>query len=276
MICEAEFLALPGCKSCKGRGWYIKKIETEVDQDTHGGEIGDKISIKCSFCRMHYRRREMFLMNKGFQKALRFYEFSDYQLPDESQKINRTKSERSISDLTRWSKNIKEYLIDFGGFINIYGLMNTGKTIASHILAREAYLQGFLCNIISLADLSVDLSHSIEGTIAKDRDGKIVFDLDDYVGYDILIVDNFELVNDYFERSNIRRALVFKIFRDRLLADKPTIITSQMQLSEMFSDAVREQKGIPYDFPSLITKHYRNVWLHGRFKKESRSGSKQG
>jgi DNA replication protein DnaC len=215
----------------------------------------------------------MFLRNKAFHDPLRFFEFSDYQLPDKSQS-DYQKNEKSLATLIKWSGNIEKYLMDFGGFIIIFGGMNTGKTISAHILARESYLQGYLCNLVSLADLSVDLSHSIDGTVAKDRDGNVAFDLDDYVNCDILCVDNFELINDYFDRPNIRRALIFKMLRDRLRAGKPTIVISQRELSELFSDTTRELKGIPYDFPPLISKHYKQVWLYGRFKKEIKAGSK--
>ena len=206
---------------------------------------------------------------------MRFFEFSDYVLPDKSQ-LEFSKNTKSIESLTKWTEDIEKNFMKHGGFTIIFGTMNTGKTITAHIIAREAYVQGFMCNMISLADLSVDLSHMIEGTVAKNRDGKIVFDLEDYVNCDILCVDNFELINDYFERPNIRRALIFKMLRDRLKAERPTIIISQRELSEMFSDANRECKSIPYDFPPLISKHYRNVWLYGKFKKEVKARSKQG
>ena len=121
-------------------------------------------------------------------------------------------------------------------------------------------------------ELGVLLSHrNVEGTIVRDHDNKIVFDLDDWTSCDVLVIDQFQLINSYFKFAGPNRALIFKIFMDRLKAGKPTVVLTQTSLKEMF-DVNREQAKFPYDFPTVILKNFRMLNLYGRFK-EKRSGS---
>jgi DNA replication protein DnaC len=204
----------------------------------------------------------MFLANKSFESALHFFELKDYVFPDESQTLMMADTKTALDLAAEICKDIEGNLIDPGGFLVIIGEGNSGKSIVSHIIARESYLQGFTCQMISILDLSVAMSHRIDGNKAKANNGEILFDLEDYLDCDVVVVDDFEMVNHYFEQPNVRRALVLKLFRDRLKGGKPTIVLTDQVLKQQFTNFEIQ------DFPSVLGKNYRVMKLHGRFKKK--------
>lgn len=274
MICEDTFLELPSCKLCRNKGKYNVRCNTVEQQDDYGVAPGEMVTVKCSTCRKNLRRREEFLKNTQFEDPIRYYELSDYELPDESQKFNHKASSDALKLAQKMIDNIEYEIVDKAGFIYITGGMNTGKTIISHIIARESYLQGVMVNRISIPELAVTLSHKIQGTIVRDGD-EIVFDLDDYLDVDLLIVDQFELINSYFGYPTVRRSLIYNIFAGRLKLGKPTIVISKEKLVDMFSEEKMKAVGFPHDFPSIINKCYRTMNLNGRFKEQkAKAGNK--
>ena len=267
MISEEIFLQIPICNLCKNKGKYNVRCRTVEQQDEYGVPAGEMITVKCGGCRINTRRREEFLKNKQFEDPIRFYELSDYILPDVSQKFLHKKNSDSIAQAQKIINNVETELVDRGGFLNIIGEINTGKTVLSHIIAREAYTQGVMVHRISIGELAVILSHKIHGRTVRDGD-EIVFDLDDYIDVDVLIVDDFELINSYFAYANVRRSLILNIFSGRLKAGKPTIVISKEKILDLFGEDRRKAQGFPNDFPSIIVKNYRTLELYGQFKEE--------
>ncbi len=269
MISEEQFLELPSCKKCRNKGTYHVRCRTLEQQDEYGIPAGEMVTVKCSTCRANRRRREEFLKNKQFEDPIRFYELSDYELPDETQKFDYARNRNSLDLVETIIKDIDGELVDKGGFLMIFGAMDSGKTILSHIIAREAYIQGAMCHRFSIPEMSVVLSHRIHGNTVRDGD-EIVFDLNDHIDVDVLIVEQFELINNYFAAANIRRSLIYNIFSGRLKAGKPTIVISKEKIADLFSEEEVKRLGIPSDFPSIFNKCYRTLNLHGRFKKEDK------
>ena len=262
MISKEDFLKVPPCNVCKDTGWHLIEIDSDEMADQHGMVIGEQIKAKCSHCRRQRRLRELFLENDSLDPQLMFYELSDYLVAADKESF----AEKELLYLKNAMSDIQEF-ISYGGFFIVEGGYNSGKTIFAHIAAREAALQGYLFKIISIGDLAVSLSYLKFGTVAKDNEDNVLFNLSDLVDLDLLIVDDFSLINHYFEKANIRRALIFKLFKDRLKAGKTTIVLVNQNIGSMFSPQVRELKDIPFDFPSVLDKHKRKVTLHGRFKK---------
>jgi len=265
MISEKQFLTLPACEKCKNKGKYNIRCNSEEQQEEHGTAAGEIVTIICSACRANRRRREMFLENENFEPALRFYELDDYDLPDEGQTIPYKKTLTSLQLAHDLINDFEGSLIKPGGFIMVYGGGRTGKSILSHIFARESYLQGYSCDIVSLSELIVTLSNRIQGGVIK-VDDQVVFDIDDFVNLSLLIIDDFSLVNDYFDRADIRRGVILNILKRRSKAGKPTIINSQLTLKELFAKPIVDAKKLPYDFPTIIDKNFKALHLHGKFK----------
>lgn len=268
MISEAEFMKLPKCEKCKNRGKYSVRCDTVELQDDYGVEPGMVVNIKCSRCELQRIRRKMFLDNSTFDKTLLMYQLSDYVYPDKTTEINLKLTEEALSIAKNICSDIENNFINEGGFTLIYDKNHVGKSILAYIILRESYCQGFSGKIISIADLTLILSQKIYGNVVLDHDGDVIFDLEDYINCDVLIIDEFELINEYFGSTNIRRAFILKIFRDRLKNGKPTIVLSQSKLKVLFSEANLGILGVPFDFPSIILRNYRIMSLHGKFKKE--------
>ena len=274
MISEEIYLQVPFCDLCKNKGRYNLRCRTAEQQDEYGIPPGEIITIKCGNCRVNTRRRQEFVKNQQFEDPIRYYEISDYEKPDVSQSFLLKKTEDALSMTEEIIGDVETELVKRGGFTYLSGESNSGKTVLSHIIARHAYAQGVMVNRVSIPELSVMLSHKIHGRTARDGD-EIVFDLDDYLDVDVLIVEEFELINSYFNYANVRRSLIYNIFSGRLKSGKPTIVISKLKLSEMFSEEKQKASGFPNDFPSIIVKSYRTLELHGRFKKEKgKAGTK--
>jgi len=267
MIDAEEYLKVPDCKLCKGNGSYLVRILTAEQSDEYGVEIGGAIQAKCGECRRQKIRRKTFLDHKNFQKQLMLFEMSDYEIPDNlsNEKILPTRA--AVEKISTMLKDLETSLYGFGGFVLLMGPTCTGKSIVGHILARESYAIGRYAQLISIHDLVIDLSYLRSGTVAKNEDGEIVFDLADYIKPDLLIVDHFDDINQFFNRSDLRRALLLKIFSERLKQEKPTVIISKVNITDMFSSTVREVSAIPYDFPVIINKKFIKLELYGKFKK---------
>lgn len=267
MISEKQFLKLPKCKKCNNKTWYDFEVLTEEDQDIHGCELGEMIRIKCSTCNSQLRRREIFMKDKGLEDILKYYELDDYNLPI-NPPVDLKKTEEAINLIAHMTEDFKSNVIDVGGFILLCGMSNSGKSITAHIMARSAAIDGYTCRLVSVLDLHIALSNVRSGTFAKDNDNKTLFNIEDYTSVDFLILDNFEVVNEYFNRVDLRRNLLLKILRDRLRDGKPTMILTKVKIKDLFNAVNRELYQVPYDFPVVINKNYRNLSLHGRYKKE--------
>jgi len=270
MISNKKFMTLSRCPKCRNRGFYVIKCDTEELMDEHGVEEDHEVSVKCSTCRLHKRRREMFLDDSSFIDKVKLVEISDYKIPGGIPRNSIESTEKAVKTISDWCSDMEAF-INWGGFALIIGNTNTGKSIFSTILARESFVAGYRATCVSLNALSVSLSHNIRGEVAIDSYGDIVFNVQDYISPELLIVDDFHMINQYFAVPNIRRALVLKIFTDRLHSGKTTVVLMQETLADVFSDEEREMRKFPLDFPSVISKEYKALKIYGRFKKEKTS-----
>lgn len=268
MIDLNDFLTdLPKCKLCNNSGMYNKVIVTVEEQEEYGVGINDAISIKCSDCNVEKRKREYYIKNEWLEDALKWFEISDYKTVGIGNSIKETITKNSLQTLSLIIKDIENLFKD-GGFIIFEGNTLSGKSSLAHILAREGTLKGYYPKLISIIELVVELSYLNKGTRVIE-DNIIKFDLEEYLKTDLLIIDHFEMINEYFRWADIRRANIVKIFSQRLKNKLPTIILTRSPIKELFSEAMKEIYKFPIDLPVFINKNFTLLQLYGKFKSEN-------
>lgn len=260
MISRDDFLKIKKCRKCNNSGAYEVEIEDDDDQDEYGGEIGDVVSVKCSKCKLAFRKRELFLNNPNFDQKIMFYELDDYTI-DEDNSSQASMCADTLKLVGKMCKDFEKHVMQFGGYFITKGQTNSGKSIIAHILAREAVIQGFTVDLISVLDLNIQLSGIKPYASQED----VFYQLRHLLNVDFLIIDKVEMFNRYFNRADLRRNYAIKIIEERLHNDRPTMLLTSVKISETFSN--HDANGIPYDLPLILNKNYQNLDLYGKFRK---------
>lgn len=263
MISSKEFMKLPPCDDCKGKGKYSLVALTEDDCEKYGVQLDEVVQVTCSKCRVAKRRREIFVDDETFEESLKYFEIDDYVIPSNLKKLHENETESSLTQLKILCDNFEKKVINSGGrFFVLVGPTKSGKSISAHILAREGSLLGYRTKITSILDMQVVLNEMQFNRLESD-----VFEfIETHVDVDILIVDHFQMLNEYFSKPDMRRGTLIKIFKDRAKQGRPTIVLSNVSLVSMFEG--HSERGIPFDFPILMNKNYLKLELYGRYGKK--------
>jgi len=129
----------------------------------------------------------------------------------------------------------------------LYGNTGVGKTFLSHCIAADAISAGLSALYFSASDLFDVLADSSFG---RSREPESAQDM--ILSCDLLVIDDLgtELTNSFVGSA------LFRVINDRILADRSTIISTNLMLDEL-SNRYSER------IFSRITSHYRIIKLFG-------------
>ena len=268
MITEENYLEPPACRKCEGlqcneKGWYAIRIKTGDEAQEYMTPIGEEIRKQCSWKKAEQSRRKHWMNNPYFENSMKLLEMTDY-LP--SRKSTPKTTEEHLSGLGKLT-NVRNDVESFDGFLLIEGKTNTGKNCFAHILARHFNDAGYYPKLVSIVDLALETSELQRGSKVYDKNDKVIYDIDEWCKADLLVIDHFEMVNEYFRFGDIRRANLVKIFKTRQQGLKPTIVLSSEKIEDVFHSEILKLSKIPNDLPRFINKNLTRVTLHGRFQK---------
>lgn len=229
------------CSKCSNG--YIKKI---ID--------GEEVVTYCE-CRMeeetkrvlHYKYEQA-----GIPKDYWDLEFSDYQ--------NISGNQKSLETIDEYKKTIDDE-VKSGRVLYLWGENNSGKTMITCCILKEAIKKGYSAKFITMSQL-VTLSMKVMG---RDEDAKSELEKLRMEQDIIAIDDAFDTEKVFLSDNGIQNAQMDDIFRTWVHNKKALIVTSNVpvdKVSEKFSKNIIE----------LLKRKIKELKFTGRFyESDSRS-----
>lgn len=227
-----EYCQIPDCKLCMNSGVIKKRVISIDDQIEYGALAGEEVMEYCSECRWQKRLRllELTSGNLNFEKF--FNTFSDYKplLNDEINNFEIVRGSRFLNRL----ENSKDLMKSFNKFGFVRFCSDEIAETFYNVLRRVGSLNNLHVEYTNPFSLSDKMSTLKEGRKAYNKDGGVVFDLDNYINPDILFIGSIQDFETYFDKPNLKRANIQTMLRSRNNNKSVTILSSRKSFFDVF------------------------------------------
>ena len=268
MITPREFLKVEKCNICKNFGYLEYIVETEEQMQYTGLPKGETYVEKCGECYRDNKRKVRYYNTEGLDPNLKFIEIKDYVEDSTSLGKDEVEVETTLTSIMVMQRLLSDpkTFIEECSFLILEGRRLSGKSAMAHMICREAMLKhGYVFKNTTIDEYVIAASNLKSGNYLI-VDGVKLFDAQDYIDPNILVIENFDFVDEYMRFGDMKRINLVNILNQRAnQEDKLTILTTRESLETVFKSS--SSKGVPRDFARVINKNLKRLVFNGDFKK---------